>query len=64
MRNWFFQQVVEAPRREQARNDLGQGSVELAEQACLLGRGDANPIFRAFQNLEAFLLQFPRSSED
>jgi para-nitrobenzyl esterase len=47
-----FQQVVEETRRELARHYLTQRAVELNEAAFLLGFGDANSFFRAFQTWE------------
>ena len=44
-----FQQLVEDIRRELARHYLKQSAVELNEAAFLLGFGDANSFFRAFQ---------------
>src|SRR6266568_1786754 len=44
-----FQQLVEDTRRELARHFLKQRAVELNETAFLLGFGDANSFFRAFQ---------------
>jgi AraC-like DNA-binding protein len=44
-----FQQLVEDTRRELARHYLKQSAVELNETAFLLGFGDANSFFRAFQ---------------
>ena len=44
-----FQQLVEDTRRELARHYLKQQTVELNEAAFLLGFGDANSFFRAFQ---------------
>jgi len=43
-----FQQVVEETRRELAHHYLKQSAVELNETAYLLGYGDANSFFRAF----------------
>lgn len=47
-----FQQIVEDTRRDLARHYLKQRTVELNEAAFLLGFGDANSFFRAFQNWE------------
>jgi AraC-like DNA-binding protein len=47
-----FQQVLEDTRRELARHYLKQPAVELPEAAFLLGFGDANSFFRAFQEWE------------
>jgi AraC-like DNA-binding protein len=47
-----FQQVLEDTRRELARHYLKQPAVELPETAFLLGFGDANSFFRAFQEWE------------
>jgi AraC-like DNA-binding protein len=44
-----FQQLLEDTRRELARHYLKQSAVELPEAAFLLGFGDANSFFRAFQ---------------
>ena len=44
-----FQQIVEDTRRELASHYLKQGTVELNETAFLLGYGNANSFFRAFQ---------------
>lgn len=44
-----FQQLVEETRRELACHYLKQSGVELNEAAFLLGYGDANSFFRAFQ---------------
>ena len=44
-----FQQLVEETRRELASHYLKQSAVELNEAAFLLGYGDANSFFRAFQ---------------
>jgi len=47
-----FQQLVEDTRRDLARHYLKQPAVELPEAAFLLGYGDANSFFRAFQAWE------------
>ncbi|MDP0501129.1 MAG: AraC family transcriptional regulator [Verrucomicrobiota bacterium JB022] len=47
-----FQEVLEAARRELARHYLLHSSLELNETAFLLGYGDANSFFRAFQQWE------------
>ena len=47
-----FQQLVEETRRELAHHYLRQSTVELNEAAFLLGYGDANSFFRAFQGWE------------
>ena len=47
-----FQQVVEETRREVAHHYLKHSTMELHEAAFLLGYGDANSFFRAFQGWE------------
>ena len=47
-----FQQLVEETRRELAHHYLKHSAVELNEAAFLLGYGDANSFFRAFQGWE------------
>jgi AraC-like DNA-binding protein len=47
-----FQQLVEDTRRELAHHYLRHSTVELNEAAFLLGYGDSNSFFRAFQGWE------------
>ena len=47
-----FQRLVEETRRELAHHYLKHSTIELNEAAFLLGYGDANSFFRAFQGWE------------